>query len=494
VSEKAVVNEVVRGLVERLDALERENQAWRGETARLARELEVLKASGTGAPEGGVGVQADRDQGAGVSRRGVLRLGAAAAAAATAGGFVGAPAALAGTDGDLTLGSVSNSAGGPTGLAVSGNTSKYGIGVTDNGLGAYPNSVPPAALFGHAHNANFQSGVVGYSDTGMEGVVGRSDPIDNTSRPGVFGVGQPGVSGFGGGTSPGVVGTGNGTGVEGIGAPGVQGTADAYLDTGVHGTNPGTILGSSLFPAEGIGVLAECTDGGAGPPTPASVALSARNDGSGIGVKATSVSGIPIMGQISRASSASPVVDATTNGTGPAVRAAQSGTGYGTYGEITNASNTLPAVFGTTNGTGPAVEGVQTGTSGSAVTGSVSSSSNGSPAIAGTGSSIGRGGQFAGGAAQLRLLSGSTATHPHSGAAGDIYVDSSVMPWFCRGGTSWVPLITVGPQGPPVTRVIPSSSRRPPRAGKVGELFVDSLHRLWFCKKGGPKAKWKGIA
>ena len=492
-SEKAVVDEVVRRLAARLDALERENRAWRGETARLARELEVLKASGTRAPEGGAPVQADdRDQGAGVSRRGVLRLGAAAAAA-TAGGLAGASPALAGVDGDLTLGSTSNSASGPTGLAVSGSSSKYGIGVTDNGLSSYPNE-QTAALFGHAHDANFQAGVLGYSDNGANGVVGASTPIDSTSRPGVQGMGQPGVYGFGGGTSPGVLGTGNGIGVEGVGGPGVQGTADGYGLTGVQGTNPGTVLGSSTFPAAGIGVLAECTDGGAGPPAAASIALSARNDGSGIGVKATSVSGIPIMGEISSAGSAWPVVYATTNGTGAAVRAAQSGTGYGTYGEITNADNTLPAVFGTTNGTGPAVQGDQTGTSGSAVMGSVSSSSNASSAIVGTGSSSGRGGEFAGGAAQLQLLPGPTATHPDSGAAGDVYVDSSAMPWFCRGGTSWVPLIAVGPQAPPLTRVIPSKSRRPPRTGKAGQLFVDSLHRLWFCRKGGPKASWKRIA
>src|SRR3954463_16648650 len=71
--------------------------------------------------------------------------------------------------------------------------------------------------------------------------------------------------GFGGGSSPGVVGTGNGTGVLGVGAPGVHALADAYLDTGAQGTNRGTVLGSTLFPAQGIGVHAECIDGGAGP-------------------------------------------------------------------------------------------------------------------------------------------------------------------------------------------------------------------------------------
>src|SRR5690242_9136214 len=153
---------LVERLVTRLDALERENATLRAEMAGLSRELSEDPAR--------------------VSRRGALRLGAAAVAgaAATAGGLVGAQPALAGSDGDLALGSSSNSAGAPTGLSVSGTTSKYGIGVTDNGLGVYPNTTPSGALFGHAHNANFQSGVVGYSDSGMSGVVGRSDPIDST--------------------------------------------------------------------------------------------------------------------------------------------------------------------------------------------------------------------------------------------------------------------------------------------------------------------------
>jgi hypothetical protein len=372
----------------------------------------------------------------------MLRLGAAAAAgaAATAGGLIAAQPALAGADGDLALGNASNAASAPTGLAVSGITSKYGIGVTDNGLAAYP-SVQPAALFGHAKNDNFQAGVLGYSDNGMSGVIGRSDPIDTTGQPGVSGVGQPGVLGFGGGTSPGVLGTGNGTGVLGLGEPGVQGKADGYLGTGVQGTNPGTVLGASLFPAKGIGVLAECIDGGAGPPDAASIALSARNDGSGTGVQATSVSGIPIAGQIGNVANPWPVVYATTNGSGPAIKASQSGTGYGVYSSIANPANSQPAVYGETNGKGPAVRGVQSSKAGSAVSGQVSNAKNASAAVLGTGSSTGRGGQFAGGVAQVRLVPG--GTRPTSGQTGDLFVDASGHLHYCKAGGStatWVQL------------------------------------------------------
>jgi hypothetical protein len=276
----------------------------------------------------------------------------------------------------------------------------------------------------------------------MNGVVGRSEPVDSTTSPGVAGVGQPGVYGFGGGTSPGVVGTGNGIGVQGVGGPGVQGVADGFGLTGVQGTDPGTVLGQSKFPAAGIGVLAECTDGGAGPPASTSVALSARNDGSGAGVKATSVSGIPVWAEISNSASAWPCVFATSTGSGPTVKGSQSGTGYGVYSEIANKANTQAAVYGTTNGTGPAVQGAHTGKSGSAVSGQVSNAKNAAAAVAGTGSSIGRGGQFAGGAAQLRLVPG--GTRPTSGQTGDLFVDSGGHLHYCKHGGStatWVQLV-----------------------------------------------------
>jgi hypothetical protein len=96
-------------------------------------------------------------------------------------------------------------------------------------------------------------------------------------------------------------------------------------------------------------------------------------------------------------------------------------------------------VYGATNGTGPAIRAAQSGTSGSAIVGKVSSSSNTAPAILGTGSSTGRGGQFSGGAAQIRLVPG--GTRPTSGKTGDFFVDSSGHLHFCKAGGSaatWV--------------------------------------------------------
>jgi hypothetical protein len=59
-------------------------------------------------------------------------------------------------------------------------------------------------------------------------------------------------------------------------------------------------------------------------------------------------------------------------------------------------------------------------------------------ALQGTASaSTGRGAVLAGGAAQVQLTPRSASTHPTSGQAGDLYVDSSARLWFCTaGGTS----------------------------------------------------------
>lgn len=55
--------------------------------------------------------------------------------------------------------------------------------------------------------------------------------------------------------------------------------------------------------------------------------------------------------------------------------------------------------------------------------------------------SHGRGGIFAGGAAQIQLMPTATnSSHPTTGQAGDFYVDASNSLWFCKGGTKWVKL------------------------------------------------------
>lgn len=55
-------------------------------------------------------------------------------------------------------------------------------------------------------------------------------------------------------------------------------------------------------------------------------------------------------------------------------------------------------------------------------------------------STLGRGGHFKGKKAQIRLDPSTAATHPVSGAAGDIFLDASKRLWLCKGGTTWVRL------------------------------------------------------
>jgi hypothetical protein len=50
------------------------------------------------------------------------------------------------------------------------------------------------------------------------------------------------------------------------------------------------------------------------------------------------------------------------------------------------------------------------------------------------GGANGRGGLFAGTAAQVRLSPGKLKTHPKSGATGDLYADSTGRLWFCKKG------------------------------------------------------------
>jgi len=110
----------------------------------------------------------------------------------------------------------------------------------------------------------------------------------------------------------------------------------------------------------------------------------------------------------------------------------------GTVGVL--GSGSKAGVQGTTgpNGVGVLGSGVigvhGTGKTGLRGDGNVSNSVG----VAGVANSAGgRGGVFAGNAAQLKLDPGSKSTHPASGQRGDLYADSKGRLWFCKGGTSW---------------------------------------------------------
>jgi hypothetical protein len=100
----------------------------------------------------------------------------------------------------------------------------------------------------------------------------------------------------------------------------------------------------------------------------------------------------------------------------------------------------------------PATSPVKTGVYGYAVqaaasVGVLGESSLGTGVVGKTSSGVGvrgratagRGGQFSGGAAQLRLVP-ATGAHPTSGQAGDLFLDKGKSLWLCKGGSTWVKL------------------------------------------------------
>ncbi len=109
-----------------------------------------------------------------------------------------------------------------------------------------------------------------------------------------------------------------------------------------------------------------------------------------------------------------------TAGAGAGVHGSSYGTGIGVLGTSATAA---AGIKGTNSSTGPAVYGTNS-SSGVGVWGS---------------SAEGRGGQFAGAKAQVRLVP-SEGTRPAVGKTGDFFVDNSKQLWFCKGGNQWVKL------------------------------------------------------
>ncbi|MGB8861781.1 MAG: hypothetical protein WCC60_21175 [Ilumatobacteraceae bacterium] len=169
------------------------------------------------------------------SRRTLLRLAGAAAAGTTVAviGSAGNAAAV----GALVTDSTTNAATTATGLTVIATAVPYGLGVTDNGIGVLPSAVSQSAVLGHAADAAFRYGVVGYLATTSETTNGA------------------GVKGYASGFGHGVVGVAaNYAGVTGhsdgtlSGSAGVIGTGL----TGVHGS--GRAIGVSAYSEEPGGV------------------------------------------------------------------------------------------------------------------------------------------------------------------------------------------------------------------------------------------------
>jgi hypothetical protein len=351
-----------------------------------------------------------------VDRRGLLRQGAMLAAGAVAGGgaamVVGASPAAAANGANLVLGSGSNTASAATGLEVTGTSSVYGIGVTDNGLGSI-STLSAGAILGHAQADSFMNAVAGYAQSYATAVLGTADQ------------------------GPAIVGTSNGgNGVSGTSQTEVGVLGVTYADNlaAVWGSDQSTNGGYAVygFSGKGIGVGGVLGEGNS------SDALSGTTGGTGNAVYGeiqnasssasalyglTVGAGIAVYGEIDNPASDADAIGGVTNGSGaafgglatgvgPAVEATTWGTGTALLATISGKTNANAAVTASTNGTGAAVQGTATGASG-------------------------RGAVFSGKAAQAKLVPGTTASHPTSGQTGDLYVDASARLWFCTvGGTT----------------------------------------------------------
>ncbi|MEO7119181.1 MAG: hypothetical protein ABIZ34_09450 [Candidatus Limnocylindrales bacterium] len=270
-------------------------------------------------------------------------------------------------------------------------------------FGTFGRSRSDRGIGGFGWSAGNSTGLMGYASQGLllppppvgsTGVYGFAN-TEGTNPRGVFGdspwgIGVSGASVHGSG----VHGHSDiGTGVRGV----------SRDDTGVGGSGPNSgVRGESLT---GIGVFGY-TDTGIG--------MLGRSRG-GAGIKGESISSHGVDGSshesdavygFSSARSGVRGVSFSRNHTGAGV------TGSGSTGVLgfTGDPRSVPR--------GPANTGVY-----------------------GVARGIdGRGGEFSGAAAQIKLRPSKAKEHPASGAMGDFFVDANGALWFCKGDTVWTQL------------------------------------------------------
>ena len=103
-----------------------------------------------------------------------------------------------------------------------------------------------------------------------------------------------------------------------------------------------------------------------------------------------------------------------------AVVVSYAGTSRAVYAESTSPGNINGTITGVNDGHGIGVWGEQRN---DAVAGF---------GVVGVAGKLGRGAQFTGGAAAVRLVPATASTHPSTGKTGDFFVDSSTRLWFCQ--------------------------------------------------------------
>ena len=348
----------------------------------------------------------------GVSRRRLLRRGAVGAGLAVAGGALLRPGAADAADGDPVAGGESNTtfdtetgisgALTPSVLRLTQTSTASGDGLivqlTDPGAsGAGVRSSQAGtgpAVAATTTGSNTAAAVTAQGTASLAANTGVVDAINNSTASNAYAV-RATSTGAGGAllasasTAPAVSAQSTGSGAAlfakntGSG-PGVS----------VQNTNSGAAL---LLTSSGTSILAATSFTG----TPAGVA-----DRAGISITTLSSTGCYVKATSGRAAYAE---NTGANDTFYAVNSGTSGNPRAVVAYLANPAGTGSSVYGSTAGKGAGIEGK---------------------------SNLGRGGQFTGRLAQVRLLPG-TGAHPASGSTGDLFVDNHGNLWFCKGGTSW---------------------------------------------------------
>ena len=326
-------------------------------------------------------------------------------------------------------------------LGVASATNSYGVhGTNADGTGVFGESSSPAndAAGVHGHHSDLTGGIgvhgsqagggwgglfTSVSGIGMNASGGTGIGVNANGKTAVQAVASADPDSVGVvavGSSVGVAATGQNIGVTASGS--VTGLTAAGVDKfGVSASGPTAVV------AEGSDIGVQASGG---------TAVIANGVVTGLTAQGTDKFGVSAAGPTAVFAEGSDIgLHGITNST--------SAKAWGVIGEATSTSpNGLSAgVFGvsdSTTGNGMGVFGKHAGSG----QGGHFQSAGGVGAACDGG--IGRGGTFKGSSAALRLVPGSAGTHPVSGLAGD--------------------------------------------------LFVDSAHRLWFCQQSGKRATWKKIA
>jgi hypothetical protein len=199
-------------------------------------------------------------------------------------------------------------------------------------------------------------------------------------------------------------GTGDGMEVSCVGATGLR----VVSPDGSHESALLAGVGVDVSVGAGVGVAATAGDGTDGQGTPfRGVALSGRaTTGAGVHAEATEGHAIEAL-----TTSATTTLDAVT--------IEYAGKSRALYAESTATTNINGTVTGVNAGNGTGLWGEQRGTGAGF-------------GLVGVAGKAGRGAQLTGGAAQLRMVPGTAATHPPTGKTGDFFVDASNRLWFCQ--------------------------------------------------------------